>query len=119
MEFSGDAGPPIAYARIGNVLKLAPPPDAGITLEMIYSARFTPLTETSVSNWIIEEHPDLYFYGALAQACDYIQDTANSGKYGSLLAGMTDELIQVRNQDKWGSRLRVPSPVMQVGGSRC
>lgn len=118
-QFSGDSDTPVAYAQIGTTLKLAPPPASEILLSMVYVARFTPLTETSVSNWILEQHPDLYFYGCLAQACDYIQDTAGFAKYSGLLAQMTEDLVRVRARDRWGSGPLVPNAVRQVRGASC
>lgn len=118
-EFSGAANTPVAYSRIGDTLKLAPPPDSEIVLEMAYTARFTPLTAESVSNWIIGDHPDLYFYGTLAHAFAYISDTANAQIYGDLFESAINTLVEARNRDRFGSGLQVPSGVRQVAGARC
>ena len=118
-EFGGWAGPPVAYARIGNAIRLAPPPDEECTLTIVYLAAFTPLTTNSVTNWVLNNHPDIYFYGILAFACDFIQDSAGMQRYSALFEGSVQSLVDARNADRWGSRLRIPSDVAQVGSARC
>ena len=115
-EYAG-AGHPMAYTRIGNALKLAPAPSEGIWLDLVYITGLAPLTPDS-TNWIIEHHPDLYFYGVLAQACDHIQDQAGIEKYTSLLVGMTQELVSARTRDRYGSGPLVPAGIKQVRGAR-
>jgi len=115
-RFTGLAGVPTGFARIGNTIQLAPTPEEETTLVMLYLARFDPLTE-SVTNWILDNHPDVYFYGVCAQAMQWDRDDNNP--YAALFAGAIEDLKSSRANDRWGPGMAVPSPVRQVRGARC
>jgi hypothetical protein len=123
-EFSGAEGPPFVYTRIGNTIRLTPPPsddeDAEeITLSLLYLAKFTPLTATSTTNWILNDHPDVYFYGILAHAYAWIEDPANAASYAGLFVNTVEEMRASRARDRWGSGVAMPTSVSQVAGARC
>lgn len=119
-EFNGiSAAVPVAYAQINGFLKLAPPPSSSVTLSVIYIARFNPLTETITTNWILDDHPDVYFYGVLAQACDHIRDDAGFARYWAAFTSAVSDLRRARTNDRWGSAPLVPNTVRQVRGARC
>jgi len=116
-SYSGMEGTPTAYAIKGSKLLLAPIPAEPVTLNIDYIAKFTPLT-ASATNWIIANHPDVYFYGVLAQAYARERDEAAAG-YGALFAGSLDDLASSRARDKWGPGLVLPHLVTQVSGAKC
>ena len=120
LEFSGaTAQTPTAYARIGNTLRLAPPPATAVNLELLYIAKFTPLSATTVSNWLLADYPDIYFYGVLAQACADIADSAGVQTYGQLFADSVNALKDARARDRWGSGPLAANGVIQIRGARC
>lgn len=61
-------GRPENYAIFGGAIHLKPEPDTAYTLTMTYMRTLTPLSEVNTTNWLLEQHPDLYLYGALMQA---------------------------------------------------
>ena len=54
-------------------LVLAPPPEAPVRLVLTYRAR-PRLSEASPANPVLAEHPDLYLFGALAEAAPFLRD---------------------------------------------
>jgi hypothetical protein len=54
-------------------LVLDPPPEAGTPLVLIYRAR-PRLSEARPVNAVLAEHPDLYLFGALAEAAPFLRD---------------------------------------------
>jgi hypothetical protein len=117
-QFTGIAGIPSAYSRSGELVTLSSPPLEEITLAITYVAKFTPLAEDT-SNWIIENYPDIYFHGTLAEAYAYLKDEAREAKSLARFHGAVDDLVQARAKDKWGPGMAFPSPVRQVSGARC
>lgn len=117
-QFTGIAGTPTAYSRSGETVTLAEPPDEEITLEIIYLAKFTPLTAPT-SNWIIERHPNAYFYGTLEQAYSFNHDDAREAKFRGLFRDAVEEIAASRAKDRWGPGMSVPSLVRQTQGARC
>ncbi len=55
-------------------------------------SRFEPLTQLSQNNSLLDTHPDLYFYGCLAQACDHIEDSAGVAKYGAMFGSVLGQV---------------------------
>lgn len=63
-----NAARPENFAIFGAAIHLGPEPDTAYTLTMTYMRTLTPLSEVNTTNWLLEQHPDLYLYGALIQA---------------------------------------------------
>lgn len=59
---------PEDFAIFGGVIHFGPMPDGDYTATMTYLRTLTGLSATSTTNWLLEQHPDLYLYGALTQA---------------------------------------------------
>lgn len=74
-------GSPVAYSLIADQIWFGPVPDGSYTAQLVYEQRIAPLTPTNPSNWLLDLHPDLYFYGALVQATDFIADTNRIALY--------------------------------------
>jgi len=66
-------GTPVAYTLEGNSLLLGPTPDAAYSIGMLYYARLAALSSTP-TNWLLSNHPNIYLFGALAEAGDYVRD---------------------------------------------
>ena len=61
-------GPPEAFAIAADSIWIGPTPDVLYSLPITYVIGFTQLSQTNQTNWLIEAHPDLYFFGALLYA---------------------------------------------------
>ncbi|MFN9832672.1 MAG: hypothetical protein ACK534_05180 [Phenylobacterium sp.] len=55
-------------------LALPPPPEAATELALTYRAR-PRLSEAAPVNAVLAEHPDLYLFGALAEAAPFLRDS--------------------------------------------
>lgn len=106
-------GCPEVYAIIGDSLHFAPAPDAAYTASIVYEAKITALTEASPSNWLFDRHPDAYFYGALVQAADFIEDTAKIDRYRAMFDAVMGQINEEGNRYRYSaSPLRLRSPVV-------
>lgn len=94
-------GCPDAYAVIAGQLWFSPVPATTYSGLLVYERKITPLTETAPSNWILQLHPDAYFYGALVQAADFIADSSRIDRYRAMfetvIGQMIDESERYRN----------------------
>ena len=61
-------GRPRYYALAGAEIIFGPSPDDAYSVNMVYQRKLAPLTATNTTNWLLEQHPDLYLYGALVEA---------------------------------------------------
>jgi hypothetical protein len=55
-------------------IRLIPPPDDAYTLEMWVYETVDPLTATTDTNWLLEEHPDIYVTGVCAIGFRFLKD---------------------------------------------
>lgn len=106
-------GKPQAFAIVAGELWVAPVPDGVYPAMLVYEQKLTALTESRPSNWLMDRHPDVYFYGALVQAADHVGDTARVGTYR---AAFDNAVAQVNEEGRRyrfnASPVRLRSPVV-------
>lgn len=71
-QLPGGGGSPAHYTIVGNELHLGPGPDQTCTVEIIYQSGVPPLSDSNPTNWLLDQHPDCYLFGALTEAESYI-----------------------------------------------
>jgi hypothetical protein len=80
---SATTGRPSRYAITGRSIVLWPTPDTAYDLTLVYFGGLTALSGTVTTNWLLQRHPDAYLNGAIAEACDYLDDDRRSAKYAA------------------------------------
>lgn len=87
-----DAGTPEAAAVVNGNLVWNREADADYTLELIYFATLTPLSDSAPTNADLTDAPDLYLFGALAEAAPFLEHdervTLWESKYRAALAAV-------------------------------
>jgi hypothetical protein len=71
-------GKPIMWAwETGSqTVRLFPNPDAEYDLVLYYNTSLSGLSADGDANWLLTNYPDIYLYGSLLQARQYLQDEA-------------------------------------------
>ncbi|MDE1997651.1 MAG: hypothetical protein KGI52_01860 [Burkholderiales bacterium] len=69
---------PAVYTMLGNQLLMGPVPDAIYNIEVVYYARFTPLSSSNQTNWLLQNHPGIYIFSALAEAEPFMMNDDRS-----------------------------------------
>lgn len=65
-----------AYSEGGIIIRGTPGEDPG-SLSLLYYSKIPALSDTVLTNWVLEKHPDVYLYGTLVHAAAYLkQDPA-------------------------------------------
>ena len=69
-------GPVAFYRHVEDKIQLLPAPSNkhGSRLVIEYMAEVSKLTDASPTNWLLEQAPDVYLYGALLSATSYLHD---------------------------------------------
>ena len=107
------SGCPEAFAIVSGQFWFAPVPDASYAAQIVYEQRIAALTESAPSNWLLQRHPDAYFYGALVQASDFIADTARIGLYRSAFDNAIAQINSEGVRHRYAaSPFRLRSPVV-------
>lgn len=104
---NGTNGKPSLYTIEGDQILFGPTPDGIYTVSILYFARFAALA-TNSTNWLMTNHPSVYLYAALMQACLYVKDDKRMSEYKALYE---DVVSGLQKQDDTaqhsGSSLRV------------
>ena len=66
------SGEPNNYCIRGDELELQPTPDQAYTVELLYLYRFTAFSADSDTNWVLTNHPNIYVYATMMEACLFI-----------------------------------------------
>lgn len=106
-------GPPRFFSIVADRLELIPPPQATIQVEMVYYRKISELTAPDQTNWMLENYPDMYVYGALVSLAMYVKDDPSN--WASLYDSAAKELMD----DDQRSQFQGTTPQMRgvcIGG---
>ena len=103
---SGNSRPSV-YTYEGSSMLLGPTPDAVYSMPIFYYARLAALSVTP-TNWLLTNHPNIYLFGALAEAGDYVQSDELTRKWEAKYAQGIKDLQTADDSSMFsGSALRV------------
>ena len=71
-EGSSRTGLPTTYTILGDTIRFSPKPDATYTAVMNYYKKFTALSSSVATNYILASHPAIYLYGSLFHAANFL-----------------------------------------------
>lgn len=104
------AGTPVWCAIVGETLEFAPTADTAYTVDIEVEGPFEALSSTVATNWILDDYPDVYLYGTLAESAGFLIDDDRlptwNGRYEKAMA----ELEQARDRWKFPGPVNVPVP---------
>jgi hypothetical protein len=85
------SGTPLYAAVLDTELLLVPAPDTSYAAQIVYEQEWVPLA-SNPTNWLLTNHPDLYLYGALAEAGPYLKNDERvpiwDARFQSVLEGL-------------------------------
>jgi len=90
------SGQPKYYTIIANEIRLGPAPAGAYEMEMLYWAKFPSLSPTHTTNWMLQNAPDVYLYGALLELEPFIQNDARINVWA---AGYQKAISDIQLQD--------------------
>lgn len=79
-----ESGKPLDYTIMALEFELSPIPDSNYTLELLYYAAPTFLSDSNTSNVFMANTPDALLYAALLEAEPYIMNDARIQTWGSM-----------------------------------
>lgn len=106
-------GVPMAYSVTGARATIAP--SATGVVMMTYWQRIPALTPVAPSNWLLSSHPDVYLYGALAQAEGYIENPDRAAQWTALFDASVKSLIEAAAAARFGGPVRARAVTQVVG----
>ena len=97
------------------IIRFAPPPNGTFALKLWYWATIERLSESVQSNWLLDEHPDIYLYGCLIETAPYVMNDQRLGLWRAEYERRLTELHANTERGQWsGSLVRSPSRSFNV-----
>lgn len=101
------SGKPFVYTSFTNNYRVAPGPDGAYPYTIYYSAKFAALADAG-TNWLLENAPDVYLYGALLEAAPYLRD---DGRVQLWATAYQNAISKLQQQD---SDMRYPNANLYI-----
>ena len=104
------AGAPRLFTIEGGNLTVAPSSATALTFD--YFQKIPALSNANTSNWLIAAAPDLYLFGALAEAHGFVKDTESLALWKSRRDELFGEIerLDVKTRGQAGIRVIGPTP---------
>ena len=74
-----------------------------VDVEILYWARFPALVNDPDTNWLLQNHYDVYLYETLMAAAVYIQETELAMRYRGMCQELRDELRIQENRKRYAA----------------
>lgn len=68
-------------------------------IEMLYGQRIAALSDSNVTNWMLDKHPDFYLFGSLAMAESWLKNDPRIPQWAAA-AEVAKKQIQIANQSQ-------------------
>lgn len=94
------ASTPGAYAISGQEIIIAPVPSSADTLTLDYFQKIPALTSTDDTNWLLDDHPDLYVWGVRYYAAEHISDEELAAKCLGNVTAIIDSITRSSNKGR-------------------
>jgi fructose-specific component phosphotransferase system IIB-like protein len=110
------AGKPRAASVVGAELVIVPVPDITYATEIIYFQKYVALSDTATTNAELVEAPDMFLFGALAQAEPYLANDSRVPMWKAKFEEAINELNMVREREEYSAAMRKTNPPVAIGG---
>ena len=71
---SDTSGVPLWFSVLGGQFRFYPSPDGSYDYTLDYYSEVPALSDTATTNWLLTKAPDLYLFGALAEASLFLME---------------------------------------------
>jgi hypothetical protein len=102
----GQTGVPQFAAIVNDVAYFAPVADATYSTKFVYWRKIAPLSETVPSNWLLQEAPDAYLYGALIHLEGFLKNDARITTWKTLYEEIAEQMHKDADSQQFGGTLR-------------
>ena len=101
-RFGNSTGRPRHYTIFNTQLELLPTPDHDYVLEIVYRKSLPHLSDDNPTNWVLTLAPDLYLYGALCHAAQYLSEPERFAQWSQYYDIAMDDLTHHGRNFKYG-----------------
>ena len=103
---------PLNYTVIGSDFYFHPTPTQSWSGKHTFYKRLTPLSNSAQSNWMLLDHPDVYYTGTLAFAYHYLPDHDASKLNMELFSALLGNVLEAYPKSTEKALLRIDSGLL-------
>ena len=86
------SGTPRYYTHADSQFELYPTPNEDTNTELLYFAKIPSLSDGNTTNWLLEDAPDVYLYGALIHSSPYLAEDERVGVWAQMYSASVSQL---------------------------
>ena len=87
--------------RVAVIIASGASASSPLSVDVNYYRRFPALTNPTDTNWLIQNHYDVYLYAALRASCEYIQEDVLEDRYASKYERAIEKLQKHENRKRY------------------
>ena len=95
-------GQPIYFALVDKTMEFAPTPDQAYTVQLTYYAKVDALSDSNTTNFVLDNHHDIYLYGALKHASIFLMEDERVTMFSQLFEKALEEVRMQQERKEFG-----------------
>ena len=99
------------FFTVTSQLEFDREPDQAYTVEMQYLKKFTPLSSSNTTNFVLDDYPNIYLFGALWAENVYSEEETRAASFYSQFIAAIRGANKKAKKGQYG-----PAPVMRIEG---
>jgi hypothetical protein len=103
------AGNPRLFTIEGSTLTVAPSDNSALTFD--YFQKIPALSNAAPANWLLQAWPDIYLFGALAEAHGFVKDPDSLALWAGRRDAIFDEI------ERLDAKTRGPAAIRLIGAT--
>ena len=103
LDYDTSATRPTSYTLEADGIRLWPACD--VTVDILYQVTLPQLSEENPSNSFLDQHPDMYFFGAMMFAEGYVANDPRAGLFKGLFDEALEEVSTYMSSQKYAGPL--------------
>lgn len=105
-------GAPTHFSIVGGEFQFWPWAGTGTyDCEITYWKRIPALSDSATTNWLLEEHPDIYLYTSLVQSAPYLKNDDRVVVWGTLATAGISDLIAADRVSRYAPQMGIPQHI--------
>lgn len=103
----GLSGDPLYYTLIAKRIELYPAPASNFAAELVYLGKVDALSDAETTNWLLEDAPDVYLYGALMHTAPWLKEDERLQVWSGLYLSAVQDLNNTGKASEFSGPLRI------------
>ena len=101
---------PSSFFTLEGTSLIVRPKDDSSQVQLVYYQKIPALSNSNTTNWLLTSHPDIYLYGAMAQAEMYGVNDERVASWKAWRDELFEEIIALTRAYHGTGAIRVPGP---------